>query len=235
MASFKQRRSHTLRAVVFDLDGTLLDSREADLGSLIAAARECLGKEISREAAMRFFGLPSRMAAERLAPEQPERLLDRWSAIYRQRMRTDLKLFPHIREVLLAFQQASLRLAVVTLQTRSELLQTRSHVPLDDLIEVWIALDDTERSKPDPQPVEIALGEMDVQPEDAIMIGDAVGDLQAGRRAGLLLGAALWGSLEPDALLAQKPDYVFHEPREMRRLCHLTGKNSVSPSSAPER
>jgi pyrophosphatase PpaX len=125
-------------------------------------------------------------------------------------------------------------MAVVTLQTRSELQQTRRHVPLDDLIEVWIALDDTERPKPDPQPVEAALRLLGIAPEDALMIGDTAADLLAGRGAGLLTGAALWGSLERDSLLGLDPDYVFRKPREMEHLCQLTGKNSTSLSSAQD-
>jgi pyrophosphatase PpaX len=234
MTFFKQGQAPPLRAVIFDLDGTLLDSREADLGALVDAARECLGMEISRETTMHFFGLPSREVAERLSPENADQLLHRWSEIYRQRMSEDLRLFPGIREVLLELRDASLRLAVVTLQTRDELVQTRQHVPLDDLIEVWLAMDDTQRSKPDPQPVNTALKHLAVSPQNAIMIGDALGDLRAGHHAGVALGAALWGALDPESLIDFKPDFMFNEPQEMRRLCQLTRTNSRSPSSEPE-
>jgi pyrophosphatase PpaX len=106
----------------------------------------------------------------------------------------------------------------VTLQTREELRQTRKALPLDGWIEAWVAVDDTERPKPSPEPLLLALQKLELKPAQAVIVGDSVKDIKAGRAAGVWTGAALWGSVEVEALIDLKPDYIFRQPHELRSL-----------------
>ena len=207
------------RAVIFDLDGTLLDSEQLDLQALAEAAAEVLGRSYPREDLARFFGVSSEQTAAQLAGEKADALLSAWSRRYHALARGRLSLFPGVREALEVLHRQGLRLAVVTMQTRAELDFTRSILSLGDLVTCWIALDDTPNPKPDPQPVLAALRTLQADPGQAVMVGDAAADLRAGKAAGTAIAAALWGARQPDALLAFNPDFVFRSPEELKRLC----------------
>ena len=215
----------TLRGVIFDLDGTLVDSRKADLGALSWALEQLTGEHIPVDHLSRFFGVSSREAAVELAGEQTETLLDLWSSAYQAEIEEKLHAFPGVPDMLHEIRMAGLRLGVVTLQTREELYRTRKAVPLDGWIEAWVAVDDTRKPKPSPEPILLALQKLELAPGQAVVVGDSVKDIQAGRAAGVQTGAALWGSIEVEQLIGLKPDYIFHRPQELRLLCDRKTKS----------
>lgn len=213
-----------LQGVIFDLDGTLVDSREADLRALSQALVETQGQVLSWEALSSFFGLSSRQTAEQLAGENAEQLLACWSSIYRQEKVKGIRIFPGVEAVLRDLQASGLLLGVVTLQTRSELSLTRQHVSLDHWIDEWVALDDTTQPKPHPEPIWLVLKQLGLDPGHCVMVGDSIKDMRAGRAAGLQVAAALWGSLEVDELIAFQPDFIYCRPEKMRQLCEMSKK-----------
>jgi pyrophosphatase PpaX len=213
-----------LEGVIFDLDGTLVDSRAADLGALAKALESLTGEQTSAERLWPFFGVSSEEAARTLVGEQADDLLSLWADQYRKDIEEGLRVYPGVKRTLAKLRAEGLQMAVVTLQTRAEMDLTRRYARLDAWIDVWVALDDVRQPKPHPDPLLHVLSAFDLEARRVVMIGDSVSDMRAGRAAGVRLGAALWGSLEADEILAFKPEFVFRLPDEMTTLCIQTGK-----------
>jgi pyrophosphatase PpaX len=220
-----------LRVVLFDLDGTLLDSQDQEV--LIMTRLFCtdLGLKLNEQEIASYRGVPSREVLEQLAsrpagscgagltlaPDRVEELLSTWLS-YHEATVNQTPLFPGVLETLHTLSQAGLALGVVTGQSRAELDASRRHIDLDSLIDVWVAADDTPFAKPHPAPVRLAIETMGCRPDQAVMIGDSRFDMEAGRQAGTRLGAALWGARDPGLLLDFDPDYVFEHPRQIQNL-----------------
>lgn len=211
------RREQPLEALLLDLDGTLLCSQEMDLLSLQQLLREEFGVEPTDAELHGFLGQTSRQILATYDPDRVEPLLTRWLEI-QEELRHLAYLYPGINAVLPYLRDCGLKLAVVTAQNARELAASRECVDLEEWIEAWVCSDDA-TPKPAAAPLLLALEELGVKPAAAMMIGDTAYDMEAGRNAGIRLGAALWGTHDPDALLAYDPEFVFHEPKELEKLC----------------
>lgn len=207
-----------LQGVIFDLDGTLVDTRDADLGALSKALEQVIGERIPIDELAHFFGVSSEEAATQLVGDRAEELLDRWSSLYHTTLADSIRVYPGVKNILQELHAAGKRMGVVTLQTRKEMSQTRKVILLDDWIDVWVALDDTNLPKPSPEPVVLAIDQLELPPEQTLMVGDSIKDMQAGRAAGTRTGAALWGVIDAEELLAFQPDYIFPQPSDLRML-----------------
>ena len=92
-------------------------------------------------------------------------------------------------------------------------------VPLQDRFDVVITSEDTERHKPEPDPVLAALARLGRPPEGACYVGDAPFDLRAGRAAGVATIGVTWGFFTREALEAEDPDLIVDTPAELLRAC----------------
>jgi len=222
-------RNHgPLRAVLFDLDGTLLDSGRQE--ALIMTRLFChdIGLPLSEQEIASYRGVPSREVLEQLAPDRIDELLAVWLSYHEETLQAT-PLFPGVLETLRALSQAGLALGVVTGQNRAELEASRRHLALDGTMGVWVAADDAPFAKPHPAPLRLALEALGCRPDQAVMIGDSRFDMEAGRRAGTRLGAALWGAREPASLLEFEPEYVFEHPQQMKNLMKGINQKGDAP------
>jgi HAD superfamily hydrolase (TIGR01509 family) len=211
-----------LKVVLFDLDGTLLDSQRVDMLAMTRLFNDELGLDFKEEQISSYIGIASRDVLDELAPDRVEELLAVWFS-YQHELLSQTRLFPGIRQVLRSLSQSKLVLGVVTGQNRGELNATRQHIAIEDFIDVWVCADDTSLSKPHPDPVHLALDLLGYPPDQAIMIGDTLFDMQAGRQAGTRLGATLWGARDIASLLSYDPEYTFAHPAQLEHLCSLIG------------
>jgi pyrophosphatase PpaX len=202
--------------VLFDLDGTLIDSGGLILSSFQHATRTVLGREIPEEELMAEvggFGLAAQMSA--FDADRVDELVrvyrEHNQGIYRQ-----VQAFPGVQSLLERLLDDDRRLGVVTVKARATVDVTFEVLPLLRYFDVVVTGDDTERHKPDPEPLLLALERLGATASSAAYVGDSPFDIRAARAAGMIAIAAAWGGIHPlSRLEAEEPDVVVHEPAEV--------------------
>lgn len=212
--------------IVFDWDGTLMDS-EARIVACLQAAFADLGlPEPNREAARDIIGLGLDEAMMQLCPTADAALRQTLAVRYRQHFlitdRTPSTLFPDARETLERIAAQGYRLAVATGKSRAGLAQALAETELADFFHATRCADETV-SKPNPQMLFELMDELGVPPVATLMIGDTEYDMQMAHRAGVAALAVSHGVHAPERLLTHHPlaclDTLGELPDWLARHC----------------
>lgn len=205
------------RTVLFDLDGTLIDSVELIIDSYDHAFRTHGIGPLSREEIIAGIGTPL-VAVFRRFTDDPV-VIEEWIATYREynlaHHDARVRAFPGAVEMVRTIRAAGRRLGLVTSKNVSGANRGLDLVGLEGTMEVIIGSDTVTRHKPDPEPVLRALAEFGAQPEDAVFIGDSHHDVAAGRAAGVRTIAVCWGPLSRTELEASGADCYCMTPAEV--------------------
>jgi pyrophosphatase PpaX len=205
------------RVVLFDLDGTLIDSGSIILASMRHASLTVLGIEPDEEKVRAAIGGPGLFAQmTELAPDRVDELVEVYR-VHNEALHETLDAFDDVLELLPVLRGQGRRLGIVTAKRRATVQLAFERFPtLEQLVDVLVTADDTERHKPDPEPLLEALDRLGARPEDAAYVGDSPFDIAAARAAGMRAVAVGWGGIHPDErLLAQKPDAFVRTPAEL--------------------
>ena len=203
--------------VLFDLDGTLIDSGPIILASMRHAAREVLGVEIDEPRVRAAIGGPGLVAQMRdLDPDRIDELVDTYRA-HNEPLHAELEAFTGMLEVLPILRERGHRMGIVTAKRRATAELAFDRFPeLRDLAEVLIGADDTERHKPDPDPLLAALAHLGAEPYEAAYVGDSPFDVRAAKAGGLFAVAVGWGGIHSvETLRAAEPDALVREPEQL--------------------
>jgi len=181
--------------VLFDLDGTLVDSAAAILGSFHYATETVLSRRFPDERILAQVGgsnLSHQMAL--LDPDHVDELVSVYRA-HNDEHTAEIACFDGVLDVLETLRGEGRRLGVVSAKLRPTVERVFEGAGMRDLFDVVVGSDDTERHKPDPEPVLKALELLDARPEDAAYVGDSPFDVAAARGAGVFAVAVGWGGI----------------------------------------
>lgn len=217
----------TPRLILFDVDGTLVDSQNHILAAMTHAFQAHGLEAPGRERTLSIVGLSLPQAIARLAPELDEAMNARLVASYKQSFvenraggRDHSPLYPGVREVLDTLRSVpNYVLGVATGKSRKGLdIVLRTH----DLTGVFMTeqVSDHHPSKPHPAMVEAALAETGISAQNAVMIGDTSFDMEMGRSAGAHTVGVSWGYHPVDALKKASPARIIDDIRHLPD--HLT-------------
>ena len=200
------------KAVLYDLDGTLLDTYEMNMIPLQQIIREELGEERTLEQLRPFYSQPGLKTMADLGIRDIDGVYARWVS-YVNRYEKGAVPYPGIPEVLQTFQTTGIRQAVVSSKMHAQYRIDMDRWGLAQYMETAVLAEDTLRHKPHPDPILECLRRMDLTPDDVIYIGDAQSDLDAARNAGVDFGFAGWsgGAASPAA-------HHFHTPEDLLLL-----------------
>jgi pyrophosphatase PpaX len=204
------------RVVLFDLDGTVIDSGGIILASMRHATREVLGREYADEELMQAVGGPGLEAQmEAFDPERVDELVTVYRA-HNEPLHEELVCCAGMGEALERLRADGFRLAVVTAKRRSTVELAFAAVPLGHLFEVVVGGDETERHKPDPAPLLLAAERMGVPPDKAAYVGDSPFDIRAAKAAGMRSVAVTWGRIHDRSRLEREhPDAIVDTAEEL--------------------
>lgn len=213
-----------LRLVVFDCDGTLVDSQHGIIAAASAAFRAHGLAEPDPAAVRSVVGLNLDHALAVLMPEADRDLLDRLVEAYKQaffalrsRPEHEEPLFPGMSELLDALDQPHILLGIATGKQMRGLRATLERHGLGDRF-VTLQTPDTCRGKPHPEMVERALAETGVNRSSAVMVGDTTFDMQMAYNARVTGIGVGWGYHEPSALTAAGARQVIADPLELAEI-----------------
>lgn len=178
-----------IRAVFFDIDGTLLDSNDAHAHAWLDALRGH-GKNVPFEVLRSKIGMGGDKLLREVAGIDHEsvegRLIsERRAAVFKGHYLADLGPFAGARVLVDRLRSRGLVCAAVTSSKATDAADLLRASGVADLMDYVVTMDDAEASKPEPDLVDIALDRTGVSPDEAILIGDTPYDVEAGNRAGV--------------------------------------------------
>jgi pyrophosphatase PpaX len=203
--------------VLFDLDGTLVDSIELIIRSAEHAFASRPGPRPSRDEIKSGIGRPLLAQFRQLAGTEAE--LDGYVVAYREYQLEHhdalTTAYPGIDRVVGRLHAAGCSLGVVTSKIEPLALRALVHVGLDRAFRVVVGLESTARHKPDPDPLLFALDRLGSRPGDSAYVGDTPFDIQSARAAGVTSIAVTWGACDEETLTAERPDSLVRTSAEL--------------------
>jgi pyrophosphatase PpaX len=203
--------------VLFDFDGTVVDSGTMILASFQHATRTVLERELSDAELLAAVGTPLTEQMRLIDTERAEELVETYRA-HNEPLHEALEPCTGMLEALQQLKNEGRRLGVVTAKRRSTVELAFAVLPLRDYFDVVVAAEDATRHKPDPEPLLLALDRLGARarPAEAAYVGDSPFDVAAAKAAGVFAIAVTWGGIHSEeALRAESPDAVVSTPAEL--------------------
>lgn len=195
-----------IKAVLFDLDGTIINTNELIIKSFEHVLNEFLGLKVERNEIIKSFGEPLVKTMEYYggtrAMEAVEEYLTFSKGIHNEYIRS----YDHVEEGLKELKNNGLRLGIVTSKIREVALKGMDIFNLAPYFDVIICPEDTKKHKPDGEPVEKACRELGIKTSEALMIGDSHNDILCGKNAGAYTGVVNYTYLDRNEIMELKPD-----------------------------
>lgn len=215
-------RENDFQVVLFDLDGTLIDSTDLILASYRYTMREHLGQELPDDKWLETIGRPLRVQLEDFASDEAEAesMVSTYRAHNRRAHDELVRPFEGIRSLLEDLCSRGVPIGIVTSKHSAGTAMGLQACGLEsDWFRTIVTSDSVEEYKPHPRPVLAALEDLSAVPgRDVLFVGDSVHDMHSGQSAGVSTAAAVWGPYEAPGLASVEPDYWLRSVAELRAL-----------------
>lgn len=209
-----------MEGILFDNDGTLVDTHDLILASMRYSTRHVLGRDIPDEQLMRKVGQPLVVQMRDFSEDETEQA--EILRVYREHnhaLHDDMvKAFPEVEDALAALHERGVKMGVVTSKMHALAWRGLEITGLSRYLDCCIGADDCVRYKPEAEPVVRGLEALGLEADECFYVGDSPFDLQAGKAAGCKTAAVTWGMFALESLRAEKPDYVLERPFDLREL-----------------
>ena len=200
-----------INTLLFDLDGTLVDTNEIIIRSFLYTFKVHLPDiDISRDAIINHIGPPLNVTFGRYvsSPFKIRAMMDTYREFYRNNEFAHFKLYDHVQKTLAYLNEKGFNLGIVTSKYMESARPSIEFFELGRWMDVIITLDDVENPKPSREPVDKALEHFD-DVDGALMIGDNISDIEAGRQANIFSAGVNWSIKGAETLKNAKPDYML--------------------------
>lgn len=205
-----------IKAVLFDLDGTLLDTNELIYKSFYYTFKEGLNLELSKDQITSMFGQPLQDSFKDYAKEEEIDNLIKMYREYNESLHDNMcDAFLGVNELLNELKRREIKIGIVT--SKRDILARRGMeiANIIDYMDVIVTPECTDKHKPNREPAIYACNKLNINPKEAIMVGDSHFDLMCGKDAGCKTCGVKYTALDIKRLEEVNPDYFIDEPMDL--------------------
>ena len=204
-----------IKAVLFDLDGTLLDTNQLILDSFKHTFKTILDLEVPEEEMGKIFGKPLVGTLASYNEEKVDELVKEYRRYNEENHDNMCKPFEGVQVLLKSLKDHGYKLGIVT-SKRLEMAKRGSDLgDITKYFDIFITPESTEKHKPNPEPIYEACKQIGIEPKEAIMVGDAPADILSGKNAGAITCAVRYTALPISELEKDNPDYFIDYPLQI--------------------
>lgn len=207
----------SIRTILFDLDGTLIDTNELIIASFTHTFNQ-YNLPFTREEIIEFNGPPLVDTFTTIDKERADEMID----VYREHNLKEhdhyVTAFPHVIEVLNTLKEKGFQLGIVTTKMNDSVHRGLSVAGIETHFDTIVTLDDVTHSKPHPEPVIKAMKQLDADSATTIMVGDNSHDIEAGHNAGVKTAAVAWSFKGKERLMKYHPTYMLEDMRDLLKI-----------------
>ena len=206
------------KALLFDFDGTLLDTNELIVQTFMHIFDEKFPGQYSTQDCLKFIGPSLKQTFDELTPGETEEMIKKykeWNALHHDEL---VKSYDAVVETLEQLHTDGIKLAIVSTKSQEGLARGLKALGAGHLFEVIIGLDEVTHVKPHPEPVLLALEKLGVSQQEAIMIGDNSHDIEGGKNAGVRTAGVAWSAKGESFLQQFNPDYMLHHMSDLLEI-----------------
>ena len=207
-----------IKAVIFDLDGTLIDTNDLILDTFQHVIKKCLGRTPTEEELHQVYGktLDEQMAF--FSTERRQELVDAYKVYYRAHMDERTHLFEGVKRLLDELASRGLQMAAVTNKGSRGVHHAFDKFDLGKYFSAVITADDVTKGKPDPEGILAALNQLGVTAEEALFVGDSHSDILAAKGAGVKSVLVGWTFFHEDHYATFEADFIIERPMDLITL-----------------
>ncbi|MEK4061840.1 MULTISPECIES: pyrophosphatase PpaX [Paenibacillus] len=208
-----------IECVLFDLDGTIVNTNELIIGSFMHALKENNLPSLTREQIIPHMGTTLHQQLNAFSGLEDTSVLEKSYRSYNYAHHDELiGSFPRVNETMEELSRRGIRMGIVTTKIRPTTLKALEMFDLLKYMETIVTVTDVTQPKPHPEPVLTAIRNLDVDPHHTLMVGDSIVDIQSAKAAGVPVAAVAWSLKGEETLRKYEPDYIIHDMTDLYEI-----------------
>ncbi len=207
----------TIKTILFDLDGTLIDTNELIIGSF-QYTFDHYGVKFTREEIMQFNGPPLKETFRIHGGDRAEEMTNTYRTHNISNHDLYVKAFPHVVEVVEKLHTLGYKLGIVTTKMQPTVDMGLKLTGIDRFFDTVVTYNDVTHPKPHPEPVIKAMDALGGKADSTIMIGDNYHDILSGKNAGVQTAGVAWAHKGRETLEAHNPTYMLEDMRDLYKV-----------------
>lgn len=204
----------SIQTVLFDLDGTILDTNELIIVSFIHTFKQ-YDLSFTKEEILEFNGPPLKDTFQKINPSLADAMVETYRKHNLLHHNKYARVFPGVMETLERLMEHDIQLGIVTAKMRKGVMLGLEQTGLNRFFDTIITIDDVTHPKPHPEPVMMAMHQLNGQAGSTLMVGDNSHDIKSGQSAGVRTAGVAWSEKGRDFLASYNPTYMLEEMKDL--------------------
>jgi pyrophosphatase PpaX len=201
--------------IIFDFDGTLIDTNDLIIFSLDQVALKYINRRLTKDELNSILGFFIEEQMRMISKDNYKEMTVYYQEVYKKHSDDMTKEFPGIREMLKRLKELNCKIAIVSAKSRSGIEHGINFLDIKDYVDVIISATDVTKNKPDPEPLLKGLQALGSTKENTLFIGDSPVDILCGKNTGVKTALVDWTIFQPHSFEKIKPDMVIKNPSEL--------------------